>query len=467
MGRFCCRLDPKRVYQYILESLELTLRLGGYGLLGLWCILFYWLPELLVGEVVDPLKNETIYVETLEEQSTAVKAVESFLVGEVQMFCPIAIAFMLFVKQAAQKRALVILIFLASIMLYKVLVILAHPSLRMFYALVPYFGVCVAMRCTLPSDSRIPLQVLKQTLIIVTGLAFVFLLTEVHSDNSLRAVFFVVVFPITREIWYAIARGGARSLALDYEIGGTGVEIDRSVCWFFFLFVQLTIAMLVRVYMTSFDNSFVMGLIVFSQSMMEIVLRLTLEWRDQKWKSVRNWFWDSLHTSVNSRVTPGSSSVFRERRNTLVVAPSQVGRNSLLVLPSANCISTTLEDLHKSQKRMTSMFILGEMLAEYCAICLTPVITLMFYKDRLNWPLDYYLTLDDVFTSNTMDYSSLLTWTFVQLTSELFVDVFCCVVELYHGCDLLQVWKERGTGFFYRVLTCVYKFKCCCKCHTE
>jgi len=281
------------------------------------------------------------------------------------------------------------------------------------------------MHFIIPSDSSLSWQYFKLVTVVLLGLIFVESLRKIPIGDQFAEIMNIFVwFPIVREFSYYLGRDTSRIMALQ-NVGGEGLSVDRDAVWSIFLPYQVIISVLVRLSMTNIEDTAIVVIVVLGQSLMELFLRLTLHWRDEKLKNIN--LWSKCRRSKRRRITLA------------VTAPSAV-----TCTPMTNTIrmETSQEAEILSRKGIVSMLLTGEMVAEYCAIVITPIMLLQTYPHRLRYPFDYYAIMDNPF-GNHMDAGPMFSWLLIQLLSELVVDVICLKVEIGRGYAVNDAWKYR------------------------
>lgn len=434
----------------ILPSLVLSLQLAVYGLVGTLPMLTFWLPwreSANAGRFrVDVTRNETVFL----DESYATTA--SFVMGYTVYASMPMFTFIPAVISACLRlpwRQIVALFFVTPFAAVAYTLAgrrgTSSPLLTGPLMVCPYPFQWALLRYRLcPPGSKVPATMIW--CLAVLFMAFVLLNAIEFLSTSHKGLVVYIVVPIGKEAANFVFRTMARSFILDANAGGAGVKLRRSPAWALVLASNLTFAMYTRLLFSRERSTVLRGLMVAYQCATEVLLRLTVRWRDtqiRRWKRKLRLF--------------GRKDATSRRRSTTIVAPSILAGSHVEVdavrdqktgkLMRPQLTAQSLEGVTASLKYFYANIVIIEALCEYTAIYMTALYIHFFKGDVLALPLEYFITKARLF-DEPIDSSSLLLWVLTQALAELAVDTICGAAEMYKdGLPLLAAWRGRAQGF--------------------
>ena len=306
-----------------------------------------------------------------------------------------------------------------------------------------YFMLWVPiLYCLLPWASKVPRHAwgVSFSMMLAMGLKVIIMTVP---DNSLtdRLLMILVLFPIVRELSGILVRNIARSLcgALIHptenpseEIAGKPVR--STFIWLLVMWWQSGFTTAVRVIVVQYDPV-VLTVVMFLCAVVEIVVRLSVRWRDQQIDRMQHklsqWFWPAEQTD-----SPGGPTVL-----VVGVTPhsthwdSESGRAS----PGPRFVFEDVNTLPKEE--FYNVVHITNNIVEYSAIFGVHATIWLFQGSMLSMPLDFYTHLPGPFGKPDL-LSRLGTSLAIQLAFELFTDIFCLFCEQLRAYDLRASWER-------------------------
>lgn len=441
-GQSPSRQGVGTIWGAVLPALLLSLQLAAYGLVGTLPVLTFWLPWRESANVarfrVDTMRNETVFLD--ESYATTIPFVVGYMAyASMPMFSFVPSVLGACLRLPWQQFAALLAVTPVAAAAFTLIgrngtssPLLTGPLLVSPY---PFQWAILRFRLC-PPGSKVPatmalmLTVLFFSFIVVINLQA---LSVLHRDLAVY-----VVIPFGKEAVNFVFRTVARRIILDANAGGDGVIMRRSPAWGLVVASNLGFAMYTRLLYTTEKSPMLRGLMVAYQCFTEVLLRLTVRWRDTKLRAWRR--------KLAQRLFGGSGAT--ARRSTAIVAPAalaQAGDNK--ASEQAQRTAQNPSEAADSLNHYFANIVIIEALSEYVAIYMVGLYMFMFRGDVLALPLEYYLAQDNLF-DEPIDTTPLLLWMLTQALAELAVDTICGTAEMYKdGLHLRAAWRERAPDF--------------------
>jgi len=278
-------------------------------------------------------------------------------------------------------------------------------------SLLPSAFLGIGLKFILPRDSRVSRELLWPYLSLNFLLVAYSMYLETKGDfqqsEMFRLTMICFVFPFFKELIFSINRSTARKLSLDPTIAGTNVKVNPQVTYGIYLWAQISWSLIVRGVLVNFGNPTMFALGVIFQNVTELSLRCTVKFRDD------------MTQRIFLRLCPGRSSI---------VSPSQV-------------VDKYITDVDEDQRDFYSRFLVCEMISEYIAMFVITLMVFVYQNQMLAYPHNIYVVQNNPFTE-PVSVSLVLGGLFIQLASEIFVDILVLQVELKRGYPILEAFNS-------------------------
>ncbi|GBG32038.1 Hypothetical Protein FCC1311_082632 [Hondaea fermentalgiana] len=446
----------------IRQSFLLSVRLAVYSVVGLGVLAVFWMPRSFLpieARWHANLKEKEPVILDLMNQDT-LSEVATFLNFDISSFFFFPLNFILYVDASRREIAGILSITFVALILFRAF---AFKHLGMIAATIPVLLPVFTLRLVLGPGTMVPMACLRAAI----NLGVVFVLYTVLSffpanTDGQRLVMVAVVIPFFKEATYAGARGLAEYMAFSPQIHVAERRLRRELSWVIHLWVQVMMGLVVRLFVSRFESTLSLTAAVAAQSVGEIFSRVTMNWRDRQ----------------TSRIL----KILFRRKDSAVVLPSNLERSlryvAPLKAPSTSTFSrasvddfdgrTSGRDLMKElfqtesparvravhefcSRHFHSNVVAGEMLSEYLAILLAPLVLICFEHRQLQLPFDMYAQHGE-FLVHPLNYKSLFIGTLLQLVAELAVDTLCLYHEQASGFDVIRAWRLRPPYFAWLLI---------------
>jgi hypothetical protein len=308
--------------------------------------------------------------------------------------------------------------------------------------------VVVALKLTLPPDSKIPKLILYQLLgCQLLGTAFVMfgLPNFPMQHEGFRWVFYILIMPAFREFTRFLATQTAWYLRFDAYVGGKGItSLHRECAHVFLTWVLIFWATYYRLLVANMESTEKSVAIVLYQAVLELLLRLTMFKRQRVIKRV------ILYLKHRLGLAGQTAGQNKERRGTKInpIHLTSVPRKSVLrsALPEKASEEESTREI--ALRDFMSLVVLIDMMAEYVGI-INSYILLVFFTDKpLARPYPWYI--DNVLGKSTANHGLLIFSTVLQILMEVLVDGTCLYFERI--TDPLSIWRALNKRKFVPLL---------------
>ncbi len=294
------------------------------------------------------------------------------------------------------------------------------------------FCTYLSLKWCLPQDSRIPKVFSTQFFVFLLGVVWLKVYPYIPlNDNTFLAVYYMVMFPLLRELLRFVVTRSSWYLSFDAGVGGKGVtNLKREIAWVFYGWMQVWYAVFYRLSVISTADPLVGALIIVWQSLLEVVLRLTHERRD---RMVR----DSFSRHMIKRKATRLAYMIHPELSSNVLAQSQV----------------SVVDRGTAQRQFYSLLIMVEMMAEYVGIFSSCLLFVCWKHAPLVVPQAPYATqaLDE-----DIDASRVVWFSVIQFLFEVCVDNVCINFEHYDTKTMYKNVSNKRHFFFFFALSTYY-----------
>ncbi len=306
--------------------------------------------------------------------------------------------------------------------------------------------VVIALRCGLPSDSKIYKLILYQLLgihLLGTVVVNFGLPNFPLHDEYFQWAYYLSILPLFREFTRFLATKTAWYFRFDVKVGGRNVTLLHRECAFVFLLWVLVLwATYYRLVVANMKSTAKSVVVVLYQAVLELGLRVTLFQREKAMKEA---------TSNVKQCCTKEEKEEKSRKNTVIALEhmTKVAPTSILAMQRAT--TRGKEDEEKAtrnlaQRDFISMVVLIDMMAEYVGI-MNSFILLISYTDKplispYNWYIDNVLGKE----SEDVDRSALIFTALLQFGMEMVVDSLCLYFD--RKTDPLSIWKSLNKRKF-------------------
>ena len=311
--------------------------------------------------------------------------------------------------------------------------------------------VVVALKLTLPPDSKIPKLILYQLLgIQVLGTAFVMFGPPNFpmQHEGFRWVFYILIMPAFREFTRFLATQTAWYLRFDANVGGKGItSLHRECAHVFLTWVLIFWATYYRLLVANMESTEKSVAIVLYQAVLELLLRLTMFKRQRVIKRV------ILYLKHRLGLAGQTAGQNKERRGTKInpIHLTMVGRDSILMSAQLVAAEKSFEEQATREvalRDFISLVVLIDMMAEYIGI-INSFVALAWSTDvPLARPYPWYI--DNVLGKSTANHGLLIFSTVLQILMEVLVDGTCLYFERI--TDPLSIWRALNKRKFVPLL---------------
>ncbi|GBG25783.1 Hypothetical Protein FCC1311_020022 [Hondaea fermentalgiana] len=410
--------NDRSVRDEIVAAFTLTLRVSIFAIVGL-SQEFYWLARLLVFDL--HMGDDPIFVPTTKAGIFVHHATLVLTFG----FLPAMLA-----AYSRMHPLRAFFIFYVPIITWAIVWDLV-PLAAIWKLCIPYAYIPLALRIFVVSKrSSLPQKAISFFVSLLLGnMLVIFVNSNDLSKSTVKRILFTsVLVPLIKELTASWFRSSTRNLVTkaDAAIGRT----NRAVPWAQLLLIQIVWAVYGRMLFSEAEDDTVLTIIVIMQGATEISLRLSIRWRDKKVRTAKRF----VHAAMYDRFG----------------LPYPEQHASVLIVPDSNIfreVGTRNRD--GIERVFYGMVVLCDMLAEYIAILMVPLIILTFRTRIILIPLNYYSNQFDAATPfQGIDVWPLARWTALQLVTELIVDALCIAYERKHlKIDLERLWSRRPSSF--------------------
>jgi len=246
-----------------------------------------------------------------------------------------------------------------------------------------------------------------------------------NNNSGFHAAVLLLVIPVIKEVTGYFTRTSVHALALSESVIGSLNMVDRGKVWPLLVWPYVAYGTMVRLYYTNLDAQWLHMVLVY-QSLVEIVLRLSVEKRDKKIHSLKNWFLNRFRPSVAKQVS--------RRSVPLEIVSIDLETDPTLVF--------------------YSMVVTAETIGEYAGILCSAGIVLLFSGHKMYIPLDIYGSWETPFSTalpeNTV--STVFSLIGFPIIYEFITDVVCFCYENRRGLCLDALWNTVSKVYLFVAL---------------
>eukprot|EP00515_Schizochytrium_aggregatum_P010150 CAMPEP_0202087138 /NCGR_PEP_ID=MMETSP0964-20121228/35377_1 /ASSEMBLY_ACC=CAM_ASM_000500 /TAXON_ID=4773 /ORGANISM="Schizochytrium aggregatum, Strain ATCC28209" /LENGTH=596 /DNA_ID=CAMNT_0048655077 /DNA_START=10 /DNA_END=1800 /DNA_ORIENTATION=+ len=457
-----------------VEAVVLTLMCAVYGTLAaLFAVAAFWYPRTLLPSLdyLRPTFGEPILI-----RSRNVFEIHDFHYDLVDAtFFPVSFA--LYLDFNRRQSAV-----------FTAWNIVGWASFRVAFAIIgapaillPQICTLLGLKTTLPRKAPIVRYGLVLFLTVVIALLFIKLISQytLHDDTA-RIMLMLFIFPAFKEGLYLLIRFKATALSFEKDIGGDGTKLRRNNVWIFFMWYQMLCAFMIRLYFTNFKSDSTLTIAIVLQAVQELVLRYSMSARDGRLAGILDRLFgrsepanhiiipESMIGQVDrERVIEGSARAIAlaENQNKSPskknLKPNMKMNRSAATLRATRLANRNATTLRATRRMFHCMVLCGEMVSEYVAIIMTPVLMYLFRRYPLQVPFEWFSGVSNLFDySSDISISDLVKSALLQLAAEFFVDVTCSTFEAMRGLDIWAVWLGRPKHFLAILLYSAYFASC-------
>jgi hypothetical protein len=203
------------------------------------------------------------------------------------------------------------------------------------------------------------------------------------NTTLFQVLFYCVTLPMFRELTRFLANKCAWYMSSDTDVGGSGVTPrGRLYSWVFFAHMQVFWATFYRMAVVNMASPWMSFAVVIYQAVLEILLRLTIQRRDEAIGRAKDWVLKSRTSILTRKVTE--------------VTPA-FNASQLRVTTRNLCTDTRQE----AKSVFYSMCLLTDMMAEYTGIVCSSFLLAFWHKRFLLYPFPWYVenALEKIWTA--------------------------------------------------------------------
>lgn len=363
-----------------------------------------------------------------------------------------------------------------AVALYFALLILGYGYAGIDFFLltnIAYAGLLcwAALKFGLTGNSLVPTLQLYQIFVLFFGTALVIMIIPRFPMNTNwhRLTFYCVAVPFFREVSRIVAARCTWHFSFNADIGIGGGDkhqssdlapcVNREHSWVFLGWVHCMWACYNRLSIANMSSPWMNVFVIGYQGILEIVLRLTMQQRDQYLSRVKKrlerllcrlWKRSPAKPLKKSSIAPRSRAGMLKTGKTNLVLETALDlgthrESSAIISRPLSVLNRELprtddERRHTAKRVFYSRAILSEMSSEFMSITVAYFL-LVYWSDKpLLYPFDGYKD------SSSWDTSWLILSAILQILFELIIDIICLVLE--RETDPFYVWVHHDKRAF-------------------
>lgn len=282
--------------------------------------------------------------------------------------------------------------------------VLGIHLLRMSAVFYSTLFLSLALKKTLPKDSKIPFYLVNLVALSFVGTIFVLFLFPLFPKHTdvLELVFTCIVLPTARETMRYMAFSAAWYLSSDAEVGGTGLndKIQRQYAWAFVAMIQTFWGTFYSLIVNNTKDPNMATFVIVYQAVLEVVLRLTIRYRDSKVDQHRETLRRTMSTRKKARKETkvfDIGSAFKLQSEALMRSfgskkkrQNQKGVTNKKGMTNILRRSRSQYEIRRDARlSFYSMVLLIDMMCEYAGITNSLLIMLYWAKNPVYRPYDW------------------------------------------------------------------------------